>query len=145
MIIDLHVRRGLLVGNLPELMQDSLYEINAPRGRRMFVILNAPVYGESLEVDSADPINHSRNFSQSYLRLADNVVGSLLDISARWCCFSSTSVGFMPPQDKVTTFVCPTESHSGGLLVYNDGHGSFFAIPAKIANSPLLVSDDRGD
>lgn len=144
MIMDFHVKRGLLFGNLPELMQDSLYEIHAPRGRRIFIIVNQPVYGESLIVDSADPINHSRNFSQSYLRLADTVVGSLLDITPRWCCFNNTSVGYMPPQEKITTFVCPTETHSGGLLVYNDGHGSFFAIPAKISNSPLLISD-RGD
>lgn len=110
----------------------------------MFIIINQTVYGDQLIVDSADPINHSRNFSQSYLRLAETVVGSLLDISARWCCFNNSSVGFMPPQEKNTTFVCPTEAHSGGLLVYNDGHGSFFAIPAKIASSPLLISD-RGD
>lgn len=142
--MNLQVKRGLLIGNLPELLRDSLYEIQAPRGRRMFVIVNQTVYGDSLEVDSADPINHSRNFSQSYLRLADTVVGSLLDISSRWCCFNNTSVGYMPPQEKITTFVCPTEAHSGGLLVYNDGHGSFFAIPAKIASSPLLVTD-RGD
>ncbi|AQT28805.1 hypothetical protein YOLOSWAG_165 [Erwinia phage vB_EamM_Yoloswag] len=144
MIHPFRVKKGLLLGDLSNLMQDFLHEIEAPRGRRMFVLVNKPIYGHQLRVDTVAPISHSHHFNQSYLRLADNVVGSLLDISARWCKFSNLGVGYMPPQDKITTFVCPTEAQSGGLLVYNDGHGCFYATPAKVPSSPLLISD-RGD
>lgn len=144
MIADIQVKRGLLEGDLPGLIQDVLYEIKAPRGRRLFVLFNKPVYDTQIQIVNAQPINHSRNFSQSYLKQSDTIVGSLLDISSRWCCFNSISVGFMPEQEKLTTFVCPTEAPSGGLLVYNDGHGSFYAIPSNQPKNDLLISD-RGD
>ncbi|ARW58810.1 hypothetical protein HOS33_gp170 [Erwinia phage vB_EamM_Y3] len=142
---DLKVKKNVLVGDVSSLIHDVLYEINdAPRGRRRFIIVYKAVYGNELIIDSVAPIEHSYHFKQSYLRLADTVVGSMLEVSAKWCTFNDVSVGYMPPLEKLFNFTCPTESHSGGILVYRDDHGSFFALPNKTLSSPLLVTD-RGE
>ncbi|WOL24409.1 hypothetical protein fHeYen902_063c [Yersinia phage fHe-Yen9-02] len=143
-MLALEVKRGMLQGSLTSLMLDILYEIEAPKGRRRFIILSKSVYSAEVIVDSVSPIEHSHNFRQSYLRLAETVVGSMLDVSSRWCKYNGLCVAYMPPQDMLHEFTCPTEQPSGGLLVYQDNHGAFFAKPAKHAQSALLVTD-RGD
>jgi len=144
-MISLKVKKKFLVGDIQNLVQDVLYEIDdAPRGRRRFILLYKTVYGDQLLIDNALPIDHGYHFRQAYLRLSDTVVGSLLEVSAKWCTFNNVSVGYMPPLDKGFIFTCPMESHSGGLLIYRDDHGSFFAMPSKTPESALLVTD-RGD
>lgn len=144
-MINLTVKKNVLVGDVSQLIHDVLYEIpNAPRGRRRFCLIYKAVYGDSLDIDSVAPIEHSYHFRQSYLRLADTIVGSLIEVSAKWCTFSGVSVSYMPPVEKNFNFTCPIEGPSGGLLVYHDGHGAFFAMPHKTPNTPLLVTD-KGD
>lgn len=144
-MIKMKIKKNVLTGDISSLLHDVLYEIDdAPRGRRRFILIYKAVYDNELLIDSVAPIEHSYHFRQSYLRLADTVVGSMLEVSAKWCTFNGVSVGYMPPLEKLFNFTCPIEGHSGGLLVYRDEHGSFFAMPHKTPNSPLLVTD-RGD
>ena len=144
-MIRLEIKKNVLIGDVTQLIHDVLYEIpGAPRGRRRFCLIYKAVYGEELLIDSVAPIEHSYHFKQSYLRLADTVVGSILEISAKWCTFNGVSVSYMPPLEKLFNFTCPIEGPSGGLLVYRDQHGSFFAMPYKTPNSQLLVTD-KGD
>lgn len=139
------VKKNVLIGDVSSLIHDVLYEIpNAPRGRRRFCLIYKAVYGDTLDIDSVAPIEHSYHFKQSYLRLADTVVGSLLEVSAKWCTFNAVTVGYMPPLEKLYNFTCPIEGPSGGLLIYRDEHGSFFAMPNKTPESPILVTD-KGD
>ncbi|MEG0375907.1 MAG: hypothetical protein RR672_09745 [Raoultibacter sp.] len=144
-MINLKVKKNVLCGDVTSLIHDVLYEIkDAPRGRRRFCLIYKAVYGNELVIDSVAPIEHSYHFKQSYLRLADTVVGSMLEISAKWCTFNAVSVAYMPPLEKLFNFTCPIEGPSGGLLVYRDDHGRFFAMPHKTPESPLLVTD-KGD
>lgn len=144
MLHNFEVKRGVLIGPLTDLMHDVMYEIPSPKGRRRFILICKTVYNTELLIDTVSPIDHSHNFRQSYLRLADTVVGSMLDVSSRWCTYNNLCVGYMPPLDALYQFTCPTESPSGGLLVYQDAYGSFFAKPAESPTSALLVTD-RGD
>ena len=134
-------RRGQIVGPVSEVPRDILFEIEGSRGIRRFIIITKPVYGTSIDCDSAAPLQHGNNFKQSYLRLSGTIVGSLLEVTARWCKFNRLSVAFTPPNDVLHTFTCPTEAQSGGLLVFHDNSGSFFAVPAKVPESSLLVTD----
>lgn len=144
-MIDLAIKKNVLIGDVSSIIHDVLYEIpNAPNGRRRFCLIYKPVYGTELLIDSVAPIEHSYHFRQSYLRLADTVVGSMIEVSAKWCTFNKVTVGYMPPLGRGFNFTCPTEGPSGGLLVYRDDHGSFFAMPHKTPESPLMVTD-KGD
>jgi len=134
-------RKGQIVGPISEVPRDILFEIESGRGIRRFIIITKPVYGTSIDCDSAAPLHHGSNFKQSYLRLSDTIVGSLLEVTSRWCKFNRLSVAYSPPNEVLHTFNCPTESQSGGLLVFHDNAGSFFAVPAKVPESSLLVTD----
>lgn len=134
-------KKGQIFGPISEAPRDVFVEIEPNRGVRKFIILYKPVYGTSVIADSASPLQHGSNFKQSYLRLSDTIVGSLLEVTSRWCKFNDLSVAYMPPSEILHTFTCPTESQSGGILVFHDGNGSFFAMPAKVPDSSLLVMD----
>lgn len=133
--------RGQIIGPVSEVPRDILFEIEGSRGVRRFIIIIKPVYGTSIDCDSVAPLNHGNNFKQSYLRLSDTIVGSIIEVTARWCKFNRLSIAYTPPHEILHTFTCPTESQTGGLLVYHDNNGSFFAMPEKIPDSSLLVSD----
>ncbi len=107
------------------------------------MLLFKPVYGNKLKLEQVGALEHSINFRQSYLVLGNTVVGSVLDVSANWCKVNTLSVGYMPPQDKLYDFECPVEGQSGGMLIYRDGHGSFFAMISNLPNSRLLIKDEK--
>lgn len=137
------IRKGHLTGPLETIINDVIIEIKAPRGRRRFMLISRPIYGNVLDIENSDPIEHSTNFKQTYLKLGPTVVGSVLEVTSNWCNVTKLSVGYMPPQDELHEFTCPVEGQSGGLLIYEDGHGSFFAMPAESPNSTLLVKDEK--
>ena len=137
------IRRNKLTGDFLSLPYDTLIEVKAPTGKRRFILIDKAVYGDILDIETAPPTEYSATFRQYYLRLGGVVVGSMLEVAKKWCMTSSYTVGYMPPQDEVYTFSCPVEGQSGGLLVYEDGHGSFFASPASTPNSNLVIRDEK--
>lgn len=138
---EISFKKGQIVGPISDVPRDILFEIEPGRGVRRFIIIMKPVYGTTIDCDSAAPLQHGTNFKQSYLRLSDTIVGSMLEITARWCKFNRLSVAYAPPSEDIHTFTCPTESQSGGLLIFHDNNGGFFAVPAKVPESSLLVTD----
>lgn len=137
------VRRGQLVGPISDLSLNVIAEIKAPRGRRRFIVLYKKVYGNKLDIENVGATDHGNNFKQSYLTLGTTVVGSMLDVSSKWCTVTSLSVSYMPPQDTLHEFECPVEGVSGGLLIYRDGRGSFSAVLGNLPDSPLLIRDEK--
>lgn len=137
------IRRGLLVGPLRQITPDVIFEIKSPRGRRRFVLVFRSLYADELEIENSDPIEHSANFRQLYLKQGSAVVGSILEVASNYCFFTKTSVSYTLPNETLQQYLCPVEGHSGGLLIYEDGRGSFFAMPSTVPNSTLLVKDEK--
>lgn len=126
----------------PDLCLNCFYELEAPKGRRRFILLSkVSVNPRDLTIDKDVPVGHSSEFLQYYVMgVEQTVLGSVLDIRAKFCTVNSVSVSYNPPSDE-GPFVCPTESSSGGLLVYQNNHGQFLAISAKSCSNRLLVTD----
>lgn len=125
-------------------MLNCFYEIEAARGRRRFLLLSRnTVTSQPLTLDEL-PLRHSSDFIQYYVRGTEkSVVGSVLDIRNRFCVFTGLVAAYDPPTEDAP-FTCPTESSSGGLLIYLNGLGKFTAVSAKVNPNPLLVTD-RGE
>lgn len=140
---ELVVRRGQLLGPISKVSLNVLTEIKAPKGRRRFILFYKEIYGDKLDIESAGATDHGINFKQSYLTLGTTVVGSMLDVSNKWCTVTPLSVSYMPPQETLYDFECPVEGVSGGLLIYRDGHGSFSAVLGNLPDSPLLIRDEK--
>ena len=125
-------------------MLNCFYEIAAARGRRRFLLLCRNTVSNHPLVMDEHPIRHSSDFLQYYVRGSEqSVVGSVLDIRTRFCVFTGLAVAYSPPTDQAQ-FTCPTESSSGGLLIYLNGLGKFMAVSARVNPNPLLVTD-RGE
>lgn len=125
-----------------QLYPNCFYEVDAPAGRRRFLLLSKTSLDVSrMYVDKESVIKHSADFIQCYVRgVEKTVIGSLLDVRERFCRYSGVSVSYMPPTEEAN-FACPTEASSGGLLVYLNGLGQFMAVSAKSAGNSLLVTD----
>ena len=125
-----------------QILPNCFYEVDAPKGRRRFLLLSKTSIDVSkMYVDKESVIKHSSDFIQCYVRGVERtVLGSLLDVREKFCTYSGVSVSYMPPTEEAN-FACPTESSSGGLLVYLNGVGQFMAISAKSCGNSLLVTD----
>lgn len=124
------IREGVLVELAPQI-----------QGRRLFItVMQKSIPLHLCYVRKETPIHHGNCFKQYYLYLGESLVGSILDVADTYCKFNNYSVTYVLPGD-LRDFSCPTECQSGGLLIYQDGHGSFAALPAKEVESSLLVTD----
>lgn len=135
-------KSGKLVSNGMQVIAGQLLEIVSPAaGRRRFILISKKsVPLDIVEVSKEDVMVQSTAFKHFYLRQGESIVGSMLDVSARYCTYNNYAVTYMKAGE-LKDFHCPTEYQSGGLLIYQDGHGSFSAIPAKEIENSLIVKD----
>lgn len=135
-------RNGHLVSNGMVFNHGTFIEIPpASVGRRRFLLLSKKsVPLDLVTVSKEDVMVQSSTFKHYYLLMGEAIVGSMLDVSAKFCTFNNYAVLYMKNGD-LKDFHCPTEYQSGGLLIYQDGHGSFAAIPAKEIENSLVVKD----
>lgn len=142
-IYDIRVgRNGQLQSNGMVIQHGLIVEIPpAAAGRRRFILLSKKsVPLDLVKVSKEDVMVQSNAFKHYYLKQGENVVGSMLDVSARFCTYNNHAVLYTK-SGELKDFHCPTEYQSGGLLIYQDGHGSFAAIPAKEIENSLVVKD----
>jgi hypothetical protein len=77
-----------------QLYPNCFYEVDAPTGRRRFLLLSKTSLDVSrMYVDKESVIKHSADFIQCYVRGVEKTfIGSLLDVRERFCIYSGVSV-----------------------------------------------------